>query len=440
MPWLSLISKHLAGQSLVNITNILVGIILLRILSIEEFALYTLSVLLLQVAAGGSDMGLSQALLTLGARLREQPQSIGCLYSSACVHAYKLYVVSAFVVIGIFLFYLFGHAWSPVNAAACLLLLLLIAAIQLSVNLRKSVLNINHDASGLFHIGMVEAGMRFVLLPLCMIWPYAAVALFISFTGAYASRIVARDHSKHKMAEHQFPFEKEKQDLKRFISPLIPVVIYNSLQGQLSVFMLGLYGYTASIAQVGALGRLGQVISIPLMLNGFLIQPIFSRIKNKTEFVKKAMLVSVSLGAFSLISMVSVFVVPHWWLVILGHNYDNLVHELPIAVLTALSTLLGATFYTMVISRNTTQGQSWYIAAGVLGQFAFIWIRGVHSTFDALLLSFVPVLGYCFVQAVLLVAVISGWKEESRFQNSSSLPSEIHLRIDTIEGRVPSIK
>lgn len=427
MPWLTLISKHLAGQSLVNVINILVGLILLRVLSIEEFALYTLSVVFLQVAAGASDMGLSQAINTLGVRIREQRQLIGSLYSSARWHGQNLYGIAALVVTGLFVFNLFKHQWSPINALVCLPLFLLIVAIQVSVNFRRSVLNINHDAEGLFYIGMCESGARLLLMPFCMIWPYAAVVLFISLIGAYLGRIAAVHHCKQKMTERQPSTEEQKQELTRFISPLIPAAIYNSLQGQLSVFILGLYGFTASIAQVGALGRLGQFIGIPMMLNGFLIQPAFSRINKKTEFVKKTALVSAALALFSVISMVSVFVVPRWWLLILGNNYSDLGVELPIAVMTALCILFGATIYTMVISRNTTQGQSWYIPIGVLGQFMFLWTNGIHSTVDALLLNLIPVLGYSLVQAILLGLVIGRWKEESVFAHSSSPVSRAHL-------------
>jgi len=152
-----------------------------------------------------------------------------------------------------------------------------------------------------------------------------------------------------------------------------------------------------------------------MMLNGFLVQPHFSRIDTKVEFIRKATLVSGSFILFSSVSMASVFIVPQWWLFILGSKYHNLEHELPIAVLTAILTLLGATFYTMVISRNITRGQSWYIAMGILGQIAFLWIAGVHSTVDALVLSLIPVFGYCLVQAILLGVVISRWRQEPGF-------------------------
>jgi len=415
MPWLTILSKYAAGQSLVIMTNILIGVVLLRVLSIEEFALYTLSVVFLQIAAGGSDMGLSQAIMTLGARIREQHREIGSLYSSASWHAKKLYVLTALAVTTVFLFNVFDRDWAPTNALACLALLLLIVPVQLNVTFRKSILNINHDARALFFTGMLESVTRLLLLPLCIKWPYAAVAIFANLIGAYSSRRVVIHLSKHKMEEHQPVTEQQVYALKRFINPLIPVVIYNLVQGQISIFILGIHGYTASIAQVGALGRLGQFIAIPMMLNGFLIQPAFSRIDTKVKFMRKAVLVSGSLMIFASVSMASVFVVPQWWLFILGSKYNNLEHELPVAVLTGILTLLGATFYTMVISRNITQGQSWHIAAGILGQVMFLWICGIHSTVDALLLSLIPVFGYCVVQTILLGLVIIRWRQEPGF-------------------------
>ena len=420
MTWLPLISRHLAGQSVVMLINIIIGLTLLRILTIEEFALYTLATVFLQLAASCSDVGLGQAIMTLGARIREQQQSIGSMYSSACWYGNRLYAVATTAVVCMFLLTTFDRDWPPLNAGVSLFLLLVVVKVQQQAYFRKSVLNINHDATGLFYVGISEAGTRLLLLPLCMMWPYTAVALLASLTGTYTSRIVAVHQCRYRMTERQPSDESQKEGLERFIKPLIPVAIYNSIQGQMSVFILGWYGYTASIAHVGALGRLGQFVAIPMMLNGFWVQPLFSRITDRGEFVRRAALVIGSIIVFAIASMVSVFVVPQWWLVIVGHNYGKLVRELPIAILTALVSLLGATIYTMVISRSITQGQSWYIATGVLGQILFLWIWGIHSTIDALLLSFVPILGYCLVQAFLLGVVISGWKEETRVSNTAS--------------------
>jgi hypothetical protein len=44
-----------------------------------------------------------------------------------------------------------------------------------------------------------------------------------------------------------------------YLSPIIPGIIFTAVQGQISVLLITLFGQTKSIAEVAALGRLGQL-------------------------------------------------------------------------------------------------------------------------------------------------------------------------------------
>lgn len=411
--WLTLLTKYLAGQGLVNLLNILVGLILLRILSIEEFALYTIAVVLQQVASIGSDMGLSHAINTMGAKIRDDRHRLGGLFSGARYYGYRFYAVSACIVVVAYAFMQSGHGWSVANVGGVLVLILLVAWLQITTNFRTAVLNVNHDAAALFRVGMAQAIARLLLLPLCLVWPFAAIAVLGNMAGAYVGRRVAERQCELKLDDKQLASDAQKSALKEFVTPLLPVLLYQNLLGQLSIFLLGYYGYTASIAEVGALGRLGQLIGLLMLLNSFFVMPVFSRIRQRSEFLKKGGLVLLALIAFTLICMLSVYWLPNWWLFILGQNYSSLEGELPVAVFTALLGLIGATLYVFVISRNTTQGQSWYIVLGLTTQVVFLAVHGVHSTYDALLLNLLPVLCYACVQAALLAGALRQWRDDA---------------------------
>jgi len=405
-----LITQYLAGQGLINLVNIVVGLILLRVLPIEEFALYTIAIALQQVAAMGSDMGLSHAINTMGARIREGRYLLGSLYAGACFYGYRLYAVAACIVTILFVLIQSSHAWSRANVISVLFLILLTAVLQVTINFRKSILNLNHDAKALFYVGMAQAGVKLLFVPLCLFWPYASIAFLGNLVGTYACKWVIERQCRSRLEEKQLAIESQKDGLKKFIIPLMPVVVYHTLQGQISIFLLGYFGYTASIAELGALGRLGQLIGLLMLLNGFFIQPVFSRINQRNEFIKKGAIILLFLIVFSIISMLTVHWLPEWWLYIIGKNYSNLGTELPITVLTALLSLIGSTLYVVVISRNTTDGQPWYIVIGLSMQLAFLAIRGVHSTYDALLLSLIPVLSYACLQMVILVRILIKWE------------------------------
>lgn len=409
--WFVLITQYLAGQGLINLLNILVGLILLRVLSMEEFALYIIATVLQQLASVGSDAGLSHAINTMGAKVREDRSQLGSLFAGARYYGYRFYAVSACLVVAAYAFMQSGHGWSSANVGGVLVLVLLTSLLQVTVNFRTAILNVNHDAAALFRAGMAQAVMRMLLLPLCLLWPFASIAVLGNLAGAYACKRVLERQCESALDDGQPASDEQKAALRGFVIPLLPVLLYHNLLGQLSIFLLGYYGYTAAIAEVGALGRLGQLLGLLMLLNSFFVMPVFSRIQQRSEFVKKSTQLMLALVVFSLVCMLSVYWLPDWWLYILGKNYSGLENELPVAVLTALLGLIGATLYVLVISRNTTQGQSWYIVLGLTAQVAFLAVHGVHSTYDALWLNLMPVLSYACVQAGLLARVLAQWKE-----------------------------
>ena len=410
LPWTFLIGKFLAGQGAVQAINLVSGLLIIRFLPMSEYALYTISSLLLLVGSLGSDMGLSQAVNTLGAKIRDDRQALGSLYAGAYQYRRMLHLVALGVILFLATYMLYGHGWSLTSACLSVALVMLTSWVQQSISLKRSILNVHHDADGLLHAGSSEAISRLLAVVTCVIWSTAVTALMVNLFGVLVGRYFLTRRCANLMRENAVPAESQLRDLRLFIMPLIPGVIYYMLQGQISIFLLNLYGLTTSIAEVGALGRLGQIIGLLMMLNAFVIQPYFARIEQKSLYISSVRLVIAMLFAFCLVIMISVCSVPEWWLFVLGEKYAGLERELPLAILGALLTLIGGSLYTMVIARNITRGQFWYIVVGIVSQFMFISIFSVQTTFDALILNMLPSVGYIVIQSILLLRVFSNWE------------------------------
>jgi O-antigen/teichoic acid export membrane protein len=411
LPWTFLISKFLAGQGAVQAINLVSGLLIIRFLPISEYALYTIASLLLVVGSLGSDMGLSQAVNTLGARIRDDQQALGSLYAGALRYRRMLHLVALGVMLFLATYMLYGHEWSLTSACLSVALVMLTSWVQQSISLKKSILNVHHDADGLLHAGSSEAISRLFSVGICVVWPTAVIALMVNLFGVLVGRYFLSRRCANLMREDAVSHESQLRDLRLFVIPLIPGVIYYMLQGQISIFFLSLYGLTSSIAEVGALSRLGQIIGLFMMLNAFLIQPYFARIEQKSVYISSVRFVIAMLFAFCLVIMISAYLVPGWWLFVLGEKYAGLQRELPLAIVGPLLTLLGGSLYTMVIARNVTRGQFWYIIVGIASQLMFISKFSVQTTFDALILNMLPSVGYIVMQSILLVRVLSNWDE-----------------------------
>ena len=197
--------------------------------------------------------------------------------------------------------------------------------------------------------------------------------------------------------------------LRKFAIPLVPGAIYYMAQGQISTLLLTVFGQTTSIAEVGALGRLGQILGLLMMLNGFVILPNLARVNQRNEFIlhgARLIALFVVVGGMTLLST---FVVPEWWLYLLGGNYDHSGEFLPLAMSGSLIALLAALFHTMLISRAATRGQAWNIVVGIGFQAVVLATWGVRTTADALSLNILLASGAAVLQLGLLVRFLQKW-------------------------------
>ena len=411
--WSARLSRFLTGQAAVQIINFLTGVLILRLLSIHEYATYILAALLVTVAALGSDMGVSQGVISLGAPIREDKTAFGGLIGAAV--SLRRWFFALMIPVAAIIAYVVLHDTdnSLPTLLAVTLLALATAWIQQSATLGIAVLNAHHDSAGLTRAGLVAAVCRLVLVSVfCSAAPYAVTALAINLIGMLANAGMLSRWCKRYLDADATADPQLASRLFEFAKPLIPGIVYYMLQGQISVFLLALAGATSAVAEVGALGRLGQILGLLGMVNGFLIQPYFARIADRRHFGKRAAQVVAGLLAVCAFVTATTVLAPELWLAIIGPKYAALGGELIIAMAGAQLSVVGGVLYTVVIASRTTRGQWLQIGMGLGGQVAFLLLVGVHGTHDALLLNLIPAATYVALQCGLLLFVLVSWKKD----------------------------
>ena len=113
------------------------------------------------------------------------------------------------------------------------------------------------------------------------------------------------------------------RNIIRLALPAMPSVIYVAFQGQITVFLIAALGGTASIADVGALNRFGQLFAAAAALNAVLIGPRFARLP-RSQLRRKTSLVLLTAGLLGAILSAAAFLVPGPFLLLLGHSYRHL--------------------------------------------------------------------------------------------------------------------
>ena len=411
MGWQALsrrLGAFLAGQGAVQAVNLVAGVALLWVLPPSEYALYILAAALIGAGNLGTDLGTGQAVITYGTRERTHPAALATLFAASQVMRARLFMIAVPVLAALGVLMMASQSWPLSHWLPCLAAVFLSVAAQRRIPYFNALMNIHQDASGLFSTALLPAIGRLLLTLLaCWMFPFAWLALAINILALMAQDRLCARYLRDTLAAAPAEVPRVLGEIKRFIKPLVPGVAYVLLQGQLTYLLLSLMRFTDSIAEVGALGRLGQILSLLAMLNPFFIQPTFAALRDKRVAAKRAAGLMAAMITFAALLVASAVIFPEAWLFILGPNYSHLRELMGIAVAGPLIGLIGGTLYTIVIASGRTRFQWLQIPLGIGSQAAFLALNGLGGTADAVILTYIPAASYLLLQAVLLCWVLT---------------------------------
>lgn len=401
------LGNFLFGQAAAQLVGLLSGLVVLWLLPPREYALYIVSMAVLAIGGVASDLGVSQAVITCGAKaVRGGTGGLSSLYAAAQLIRRQLYWLALPAMIAVGVIMMFGHEWTAEAAFACLVLTVVMNFFQQRVTLGTSVLNIYQDANGRFHTIFWPNGLRLVLSASLFVWPSALAAVMVNLLALVVQAMIVERRVRARIDPAAAPAADSIAQIRNFFIPLIPGVVYYMLQGQLSVFLLSWSGNTISVAEVGAIGRLSQVLALAGLLNQFFVQPHFAQIDDTGRFARRALALLLLLFSASALLVASAVLFPRIWLFILGPHYDHLGYVLVWAIAGALSYTLAATVYTIVVATGNTRLQWLQIPFGLGSQLLFIAWNGVATTRDGVILNTLPALVALILEIALLATVV----------------------------------
>jgi len=394
---------YLSGQGLVLLINIFVGVLFIHWLPKDAYGFYILGTTIQAVVCAFSDFGLTNAVNTLIARDIDDLERNSSIFKATWKlrKEYLPLAITSGIVLSYFIidFNIAGISWLIITS-------LVGGLLQSALNISKSFLNASRNASGLFTIGLSECFTRLILVPICLMIPEAATAMTVNVVGMLIALVLINKWLPNGGVSLTDELSR-RTEIKNFVNPLIPSVIYSVLQAQLGITILGFLGSTLLVAETGALGRIGQIVGLLFILNPFWVQPHFAQIQNINTLRKDVAFVLFVLAVLAALLIISSHSFPRIWLWLLGEKYQSSSLDLPWAVLSAIVYGTHSVLYTIVMARSATRWQSLTIVLGVGFQFVYLLLFGVTKTQDAILLGMLPGLGGVIVQIIILVSLLN---------------------------------
>ncbi len=351
--WTKLMSTFVAGQGAVQLIQIVSGFFLIRWLSVEEYAQYSVAFAFQNTAQMLVEFGFSGAIVALVGNRTHDKKVIGNY-----IKAGRFYRNRFFIVVGVGCLILFPmltakHQW-PLSVTI-LLLLCILSNLYFSglISYYSSPLKIHQKLGDLYHTQVKNGILRALLIAVFYVSSAlnAWLAALSNSLLTIANGVAFRKKAVTFVEEPESASAEVRKEMFDYIRPIMPGIIFAAFQGQIMVFIISIFGQTESIAEVGALSRIGQLYVILNMAGGVLIAPYIAKQKKEGLFSKYISILGLYLGlAFCVVVVAYIF--PDLFLWIIGSKYYHLESELVLLLITFGLGMINGVMWNMNASRK----------------------------------------------------------------------------------------
>ena len=394
------------GQGAVQALNLAVGVFLLHRMSVDAYAQFGLALGFQNVFAILMDLGFAGTIIPLVADRRDEKAVVGrYVHAANRLRNWSFALLSPLAAV-LFLSVAHKHHW-PLGVQ-----LLLLASILLSLYSGGIMANYSAPLIMLRRLNEYYAPQAFfggirLLLYLGIATLQNLNASIAAGLNAVSTMFIAWSVRRKSASFITVPSEVDPQtgrEIWNYILPASPAIIFAAFQIQISLFLVSIFGGTVFIAEVAALGRIGQIFILLASVSGILVEPYIAC--HKKAHLLRTYLFFVALAILGCLPFVfSAFEWPAPWLLLLGAKYKGIAPLLGWYVLSMSMNLVSTVAWIM------NRARKWVFWSGsilevalVLGiQTVFLLLVGVKTTQQAVFFGFAASFGYALAHGYVAV-------------------------------------
>jgi O-antigen/teichoic acid export membrane protein len=356
--WGKLISVTGSAQLIVQAVGFACGIIIIRLLPVQEYAFYTLANTMLGTMTVLSDGGISTGVMSQGGKVWQDKDKLGVVLATGLDLRRKFAIWSLMVSVPI-LFYLLIH-----NNASWITALLITASLipafyaALSDSLLEIVPKLHQSILPLQKNQVAVGTGRLLLTALAMfIFPWAFIAVLAAGLPRIWGNVQLRK-IVYGLADKKLKTDKVVQaEVLSVVKRRMPESIYYCLSGQINIWLISIFGTTAALASLGALGRFSMITTLFLVIFSTLIVPRFARLANDRRRLRNKILSVIAVLVVVCIFIISIaFIFSNQFLWILGESYYGLNQEFILIISAGCLSMFQGVFFSI----NSAKG--WIIS------------------------------------------------------------------------------
>ena len=386
--WLRLLAGFVSVQIVIQLVGFLSGFLLVNYLSKREWACLTIGNSMLAMMNMLADNGISSALSAIGGRVCDEPRRFGSLVNTA-LRLRRFFASAGILLVSPFLAWALlkqgAHFGEVAGISSGVLLALFF---QLTVGIYSIVPRLKLQTRRVQNLDLSAALLRVALLLLAwLLFLNATVAVYIGAVALGLQYALLRRWVKGSIQTNAAPSPEFQEEIVSVVKRQTPNTIYYCLNSQLSIWILSFFGSSGSVADFGALGRLGMVFSILGSVMAGLVLPRFARCQSPSTLKRRYWQILCGYAFFGgiLIAISAVFPAELLW--ILGNKYSGLQPELLLMISGAVLSSIDFAMYSLNTSRGWIVSPLVAIPSAILVQAFLIWKLDVSVVRGVLLLG-----------------------------------------------------
>jgi len=380
--WSKLVADFGLGNGASQILGMLAGLIYVRFLPTEQYALYGLGLTTIAFIAVASDLGLNGSINYFWKRAREKGETFAPFFKAIRTARWFLYVPAA--IIGSIAFWISASNSSDFQTIAIIILLVAITGI---VALEFALYQAIFRMAQLFRLSYVAdfAGQSIRVIAALSIWLFLPALAIFGLAGGLIAVLAAlftnwklRPKLKSKMPVGPQP-ENPNRRLRGYLLPVFPSVLLFAVQDNAIYWIAAALGGASVMAETFALARIAVLFTI---ITGFVTYVVIPKLSNVTEDRKYHIAAWSMRGVFfvlGLAALAAAWLFPELYLFIIGPRYSHLSSELLIIIANASVMMIN---HASVLSNRLKGWVRWdpYLTIGQILIVSLLLLNWDYST------------------------------------------------------------
>lgn len=389
--WSSLLAKFVSVQIVVQAIGLVAGLLLIRTLSQREYAYFTLANTMQATLLLLADVGVGSALSATGGKVWQDRQRFSELIQTGLHVRKNLAWIGGAVALPLLCWMLIRNGTSVAYALLLTGAVLLGANYRLTTDVLTMVPRLHGRVDQLQKLDLAANIFRLAVLgAACLTYINGIVAVLVASFSFGIQYILIRRWAVEAINLQAPTNAEDKQTIFQVVKQMAPNTIYYCVQGQLSVFLISVFGSTKTIAEVGALGRLAVLFSIIGSVMNSIVLPRFARCQDKAKLTTMWWQIMGSCAALSAVLMGLAVWLPGPFLWLLGKSYAHLDKELEYIIIAAVINNIAGVVYGLNSTRAWMKGASLSIPFTIAAQAALLPFLDLSTIKGVVLLGCLP--------------------------------------------------